>query len=99
MRRSVVTIHSSGLKGLAIESFFWLSTLLALMSHYFLQWFKLHDEEGNERQQPLSDDLTGEEGLLNAALFIEWIGKNQPGHEYKRKAEDLVSIMHVLNAF
>ena len=58
-----------------------------------LQWFLEHDATGKERSAPLIGDMTTREGLLNAALFMEWIGKNQPGRAYKKKAAAVVNLL------
>ena len=62
-----------------------------------LQWFLEHDATGKQRSAPLCGDMTVREGLLSAALFIEWIGHNQPGHSYKKKAAQVVNALSDCN--
>jgi hypothetical protein len=59
-----------------------------------LQRFLNYDEEGNERDPPLSGQLTDEGGPDHAVLFLDWLERNMPGWEYKNKAPKLVSVCH-----
>ena len=54
------------------------------------QWFLENDEEGNKRPQAFDGQMVTCAGVDVAVLFIQWVGKNFPGCDWKRKASQLV---------
>ena len=56
------------------------------------QWFLEHDEEGIERVHPYDGNMvTAQAGVDVAVRFIQWVGLNFPGHDWPKKATELVS--------
>lgn len=56
-----------------------------------MQWFKEHNEQGKRYRTPLNGDLTTSAGAMNAARFIEWVARGQPGHDYRKKKETVMT--------
>ena len=57
-----------------------------------LQHFETHDEKGHMRPTRWSTDTTTEVGLANITRYLQWVGQNMPGYDYRRKAKQLVRL-------
>ena len=66
---------------------------LVFTSTVLQQHFLNHNDKGEERNPPFNPDLSVEGGLDVAVRFIQWLGQNMPGFNYRGKAPGLVSLM------
>ena len=60
-----------------------------------MQFYQERNEQGKRRRTPLNGDLTTCECAMNAACFIEWVAKDQPGHEYMKKKKTVMTDPHL----
>lgn len=42
--------------------------------------------------------VTAQAGVDVAVRFIQWVGQNFPGHEWPKKAKELVSLLLICNS-